>query len=281
MLFVLFQNKMNMKLHTKFIGLLSLCVVILGIDAKGQGATSVTPSATGDRQFKMDTIFSAHPIREDDKMYQLSVWRRIDLREKYNQPLYGSGDTKNDGIVNHIYKAIVEDNALEVFGDDKFTRPLSISEFQENFWIAANGDSIFVKQLYYLDFMEDFVFDKHHSQIKFDVKYIELVMPSQTNANAGQKTIGFIRFKDFYNHFMDHPEAKWLIFQNTAKVLTYDQVFDQRLFRSVVRRYTNPDNAYIADLVKPGHPNPELQAFLNSLEFEYKLLDFENGLWEW
>jgi hypothetical protein len=49
----------------------------------------------------------------------------------------------------------------------------------------------------------------------------------------------------------------------------------------VVRRFTNPDNAYIADLVKPDHPNVELQAYLNSLEFEYKLLDFENGLWEW
>jgi gliding motility associated protien GldN len=271
---------MNMKLYSKIVGLFSLGLSLLSIESHAQ-ATSVSPAGTGDRQFKMDTVFSAHPIREDDKMYQISVWRRIDLREKYNQPLYGSGDTKSDGVVNQIYKAIVEDNALEVFADDKFTQPLSISDFQSNFWLAANGDSIFVKQLYYLDFMEDFVFDKHHSQIKFDVKYIELVMPSQTNANAGQKTIGYVRFKDFYYHFKDHPEAKWLIFQNTAKNLTYDQVFDQRLFRSVVRRYTNPDNAYVADLVNSSHPNPELQAFLNSLEFEYKLLDFENGLWEW
>ena len=270
-----------MKLYSKIFGLFSLGLSLVSIGSYAQVATSVNPSGTGDRQFKMDTVFSAHPIREDDKMYQISVWRRIDLREKYNQPLYGSGDTKNDGVVNQIYKAIVEDNALEVFADDKFTQPLSISDFQSNFWLAANGDSIFVKQLYYLDFMEDFVFDKHHSQIKFDVKYIELVMPSQTNSNAGQKTIGYIRFKDFYYHFKDHPDARWLIFQNTAKNLTYVQVFDQRLFRSVVRRYTNPDNAYVADLVNPYHPNPELQAFLNSLEFEYKLLDFENGLWEW
>lgn len=214
-------------------------------------------------------------------MFQIGVWRRIDLREKYNNPLYGSGDTKNNGIVNNIYKAIVEENALEVFADEEFTQPLSISEFQNNFWIAANGDSIFVKQLYYLDFKEDFVFDKHHSQIKFDVKYIELVMPSPTNANAGQKTIGFVRFKDFYNHFKDHPEAKWLNFQNDSKSLTYDQAFDLRLFRSVVRKYTNADNALIADLVDPNSPNADLQAFLNSLEFEYKLLDFENALWEW
>lgn len=270
-----------MKLKQNFILALSLLFAMIGGDVFGQGATSVTPSNMGDRRFKVDTVYSVLPIREDDMMFQIGVWRRIDLREKYNNPLYGSGDTKNNGIVNNIYKAIVEENALEVFADEEFTQPLSISEFQNNFWIAANGDSIFVKQLYYLDFKEDFVFDKHHSQIKFDVKYIELVMPSPTNANAGQKTIGFVRFKDFYNHFKDHPEAKWLNFQNDSKSLTYDQAFDLRLFRSVVRKYTNADNALIADLVDPNSPNADLQAFLNSLEFEYKLLDFENALWEW
>jgi len=269
-----------MKNMVKFSGLL-LFMVFMAVDTMAQVATTVTPSGAGDRRFKVDTVFSAKPVREDDKLYQIGVWRRIDLREKYNLPLYGSGDAKNNGIMSQIYKAIVDDNAFEVFADEQFTQPLSIAEFQENFWLAANGDSIFVKQLYYLDFKEDFIFDKHHSQAKFDVKYIEMVMPSATNANAGQKTIGFIRFKDFYNHFKDHPEAKWINFQNSSKDLTYDQVFDLRLFRAVVRKYTNQDNALIVDLVSPNHPNPELQAFLTALEFEHKLLEFENGLWEW
>ncbi len=244
-------------------------------------ATSVSPSGYGDRQFDIDTIYSAKRIREDDKMYQIGVWRRIDLREKYNKPLYGSGDTKSNGIVNQIYKAIVEENALEVFGDEDFTQPLSIAEFQDNFWMNATGDSIFSKQLYYLDFREDFVFDKHHSDMVFDIKYLELVMPSETNSNAGQKTIGFIRYKDFYNYFKDHPEARWINFKNISKSLTYDEAFETRLFRSVVRRFTNSEDALIADLVKIDHPNPEMQAYIDALEFEYKLLEYENSLWEW
>ncbi|GHB30608.1 hypothetical protein GCM10008106_09380 [Mongoliitalea lutea] len=229
----------------------------------------------------MDTIFSSKPMREDDKMYQVGVWRRIDLREKYNVPLYGYGDTKNNGIINNIYKAIVDENAFEIFSDENFTRPMSISEFQTEFWINALGDSIFVKQLYYLDFREDFIFDKHHSQVKFDIKYLELVMPSVANANAGQKTIGYIRFKDFYNHFKDHPDAKWYNFQNTSKNLTYDQAFDLRLFKAVVRKFTNSEDELLIDMVPGSNPNAELQAFLNALEFEYKLLEYENGLWEW
>lgn len=261
-----------------------LSFILLGYSLQGvkaQVATSVNPSGFGDRQFDMDTVYSVKRIREDDKMYQISVWRRIDLREKYNLSLYGSGDSKSNGIINQIYKAVVDENALEVFADDNFTQPLSIAEFQENFWISANGDSIFVKQLYYLDFKEDFVFEKHHSKTIFDIKYLELVMPSATNANAGQKTIAYIRYKDFVNYFKNHPDARWLNYQNVSKSLTYDEAFESRLFRSVVRRFTNPDEALIADLVDGEHPNPEMQAYLNSLAFEYKLLEFENSLWEW
>lgn len=263
--------------------LLSLTVAVMASNASHAQivATSQNPSGFGDRQFEMDTVFSARKIREDDKMYQIGVWRRIDLREKYNLPLYGSGDTKSNGIVSQLYKAIVDENALEVFADEEFTRPLSIAEFQENFWLNATGDSIFSKQLYYLDFKEDFIFDKHHSDMVFDIKYIEMVMPSATNSNAGQKTIAYIRYKDFYNHFKNHPEARWINFNNLSKSLTYDEAFDTRLFRSVVRRFTNPDDALIADLISGDNPNPETQAYINALAFEYKLLEFENSLWEW
>jgi len=272
-----------MRVQAKLIGFFSLILCsIVGLEGFAQNTGNTqSPSSIGDRNVIVDTVFSARPVREDDKMFQISVWRRIDLREKYNLPFYGSGDSKTDGIVSNIYKAVVEENALEIFADEDFTQPMTISEFQTNFWIAANGDSIFEKNLYYIDFMEDFAFDKHRSEVIFDIKYIELVMPSETNSNAGQKTIAFIRYKDFYNHFQDHPEAKWFNFKNTAKNLTYDQAFDLRLFKSVVRKYTNPDNALIADLVNPDSSNPELQAYLNSLEFEYGLLDWENTLWEW
>lgn len=269
-----------MKRTREIIALFALTLVFV-LEGFAQTATSVQPSRYGDRSFKMDTVFSIKPMREDDKMFTIDVWRRIDLREKYNIPLYGTGDAKLDGIVGNIYKAIVEENAFEVYADESFTRPMSISEFQSEFWLNALGDSIFIKQLYYLDLKEDFIIDKHHSQARFDIKYLELVMPSITNANAGQKSIGFIKFKDFYNHFKDHPEAKWFNFQNTSKSLGYDHVFDVRLFRSVVRKYTNQGNDLLIDLVDPNNPNAELQAFLNALEFEYKLLEFENGLWEW
>jgi gliding motility associated protien GldN len=274
---------MNLFLRYTFLAFL----LVLGQGAVAQVATSVNPSSLGVRQYAMDTVYSAKRIREDDKMYQISVWRRIDLREKYNVPLYGSGDTKENGIINHLYKG-VKQNALEVFADENFTQPLSIAQFDSTFWKTDFRDSIFVKQLFFLDFKEDFVFDRQHSQFKFDIKYIQLVMPAETNAdpNSGvgfQKTIGFIRYKDFVNYFKTHADARWINFQNISKSLTYNEAFESRLFRSVVTRYTNDSEALVIDLVSKNTPadRRKMQAYLDALAFEYKLLEFENSVWEW
>lgn len=265
------------------------CFLGLGLASAGfsQVATSVNPSGLGIRKDAMDTVYSVKRIREDDKMFQISVWRRIDLREKYNVPLYGSGDAKENGLINHIYKG-VKQNSLEVFADENFTKPMSIAQFDSTFWKTDFQDSIFVKQLYFLDFKEDFVFDRHHSQFKFDIKFIQLVMPAETNAdpNSGvgfQKTIGFIRYKDFINYFAKHPDARWLNFQNISKSLTYSEAFESRLFRSVVTRYTNQEEALIIDLVNKNTPadRRKMQAYLDALAFEYQLLEFENSVWEW
>ncbi|WP_194776730.1 type IX secretion system ring subunit PorN/GldN [Pararhodonellum marinum] len=271
-----------MKQLFKLTGALTLLMAfVLGGEVVAQGNTSITPSNFGDRQFRTDTVFSSRPIREDDKMYQIAVWRRIDLREKFNLSLYGTGVAKLDGIINAIYKAVVDENAIEVFADEEFTQPMSIAEFSNKFWINALGDSIFIKDMYYLDFREDFVFDGHRSEVLFDIKYLEIVMPAGTNAGVSQETVAFIRYKDFYEHFKNHPRHYWINFQNTSKHLPYDQAFDLRLFKSVVRKFTNPNDDLIADMVDPEHPNPDLQAYLNSLAFEYKLLEYESNLWEW
>ncbi|WP_209332294.1 gliding motility protein GldN [Lunatimonas salinarum] len=258
----------------------SFLLLLVGSEARAQGPDSQNPSVGGDSGMKMDTTFSVLPIREDDKMYQISVWRRIDLREKFNLPFYGTGGLKLGGIMRNILQA-VENMELTPYADEDFTTELSITDFQSNFWINEIGDSIFVRDLYYVDFKEDFIFDKNRSETKFDVKYIILTMPSETNSNAGERTIGFFKYKDFYEHFKNHPDAKWVNYQNPSKNIPYSQAFDLRLFRSVVRKYTNPDNALIADMVDNSDPNAKMQAYLKSLEFEYKLLEWENDLWEW
>lgn len=248
-----------------------------------QVATSVNPSSLGKkRDYAMDTVYSVKKIREDYKMYQISVWRRIDLKEKYNLDLYGSGDTKENGIISNIYKGII-DNKLPVFADENFTKPLSITKFDSAFSYNDVKDTVFFKNYYYLDFKEDYVFDRQHSQFKFDIKYIQLVRPSEFNQGAFEQPVAYIRYKDFIEYFKNHPTAKWINFRNPAEPKTYSQAFEERLFRSYVKKFTNVNDASVFDLVSANTPadRKRMQEALDGLAFEYKLLDFENSLWEW
>lgn len=277
-----------MKLILKYYLLPCFIVICLASEVAAQVATSVNPSQAGTRKYAIDTVFSAKRIREDDKMYQISVWRRIDLREKYNLPLYGSGDKKENGIIINIYKAVKE-NSLEIFEDENFTKTLSIAKFDSAMLFTVGGfDVLSFDELFHLDFKEDFVFDRQHSQFKFDIKYIKLIMPKETNLESdgvgiSPKDIGYIRYNDFINYFAKHPDARWLNFTNISKSLTYNEAFESRLFRSVVTRYSNAYEALVIDLVNKNTPEErrKMQAYLDALAFEYKLLEFENSVWEW
>jgi gliding motility associated protien GldN len=251
-------------------------------ETRSQVATSVNPSSLSPRKYEMDTINSIKKIREDDKMYQISVWRRIDLSEKYNLPLYGSGAAKKDGIVENIYKAVKLN--LPIYSDSEFTKPLGITEFDSLFWFKADGDSILgPEQFTFLDIKEDFVFDRQHSQFKFDIKYIQLIMPSEVFGGGKQQNIAFIRYKDFIDYFKDNKEARWINFKNISEHKTYPQAFEQRLFRSYVTKYTNEADDTILNLLSSNTPADRLkmQAYLDGLAYEYKLLDLENSVWEW
>ena len=250
---------------------------------EAQVATSVNPSTNGGkRAYAMDTVYSIKKIRDEDKMYQISVWRRIDLKEKFNLDLYGSGDTKENGIIRNIYQGI-KDNKIPVFADANFTDPLSIPKFDSAFSYNDVKDTVFFKNYYYLDFKEDFVFDRQHSQFKFDIKYIQLVRPSEFNEGAFEQPVAYIRYKDFIEYFKNHPTAKWINFRNPAQPKTYSQVFEERLFRSYVKKYTNVNDASVLDLVSSNTPadRRKLQEALDALAFEYQLLEFENSVWEW
>ena len=250
----------------------------------------------------MDSINSALRIRDVDKMYQISVWRRIDLRERYNLPLAGSGIAKKNGIVQHIYDAVLTDS-LPVFKDENFETELGIQDFQNSYWFRTEdfdgdnkADSIFgPADIFYIDLKEDFVFDRQHSQTKFDVKYIALVMPSEINMHKTydndsispalkEKTIAYFRYNDFIKYFKNHPSARWINFKNSSESKTYPQAFEKRDFRSVITRFTNENDFTVLDLVNKKITDTEkrkMQAYLDALAFEYKLLDFENSLWEW
>ena len=258
----------------------------------GQG-TSLNPSGKTTRKDEIDTTFSVKNIREDDKMYQISVWRRINLKEKFNKGLYGSDVNGKNGLIYNIFAGI-KDGSIPIFADPDFEVEIDLKKNNRNFdsLVFENGiqgDTLLFYDYYYLDFKEDFVFDRRHSRIVFDIKYFQLVRPSEHNSSSMEDPpIFYFRYKDFIRHFEKEkyigPKALWINFQNPAEPLTYPQAFESRKFKSYITKFTNELDANVLMLVNSkikGEEKKKIQAYLDAMAYEYKLLDFENSLWEW
>ncbi len=269
---------------------LLLLFLILSQVAVGQIVTptnSLNSTGKPQRIYDIDNEFSINEIRQDDKMFQISVWRRINLKEKFNLGLYGSGssDAKENGIINNIAIGIRK-NEIPIYASDDFKDKLDIRQF-DSLFSRSGSDTLLAGNYYYLDFKEDFVFDQRHSRHVFDIKYIQLVRPPEFNSTGMEEApILYIKFKDLITYFDKYPSpnAVWINYKNSSEPLTYRQAFAARKFRSSITKYTNELDGSVLDLVNKNITDNEkrkMQAYLDGLAFEYKLLDFENSLWEW
>jgi gliding motility associated protien GldN len=287
---------------------LLVCFLCLGLTLEviaQTGSTTVNSTAKKEKKWAKDLEYDFEDtIREEDKMYKISVWRRIDLREKINLPLYGSGVSKADGIMKYIYEAVMSQKVKAYSSDSlELSKEIGLPKFDSLFKYTDYKTPYLIRNLYYLDFKEDFVFDRHHSRFKFDIKYIVLVLPSEVNFDPTstsstpglENRFAYIPYEELMKFFEEkNIKGEWINFNNVVESKTYIEAFQQRMFGSVVTKFTNPFDKSLNDFSvekfaklkqeeqnKLGPGWPKLQAFLDAMAFEYKLLDLENSFWEW
>jgi len=73
-------------------------------------------------------------LRADDAVYRHRLWREIDAREKMNLVFTypGDEDNGNQRFIQIILKALQDDSTITVFGDDRFSIPLTISDVAQS-----------------------------------------------------------------------------------------------------------------------------------------------------
>lgn len=67
---------------------------------------------------------SLRPIHESNVMYKITLWRRLDLMEKQNQPLFAKGSE----ITKHLIDG-VKAGVLEPYDNDSLSRKITLEEF--------------------------------------------------------------------------------------------------------------------------------------------------------
>ncbi len=236
-------------------------------------------------------------LREADVQWSRRIWRRIDLREKKNHPLYFPIEKINNrkSIVQVILDGILNDGTITAYdgADDEFKKPLTKSEVQG--LLAGKIDTQYVddpdnpgnlipkvinnpfkpESIKKIDIKEDWFFDKQRSVM--DVRIIGLcclldVIEDDGVTVRGQKPLFWIYF----------PETRYVfanseVFNrnNDAERRTFEDIFWKRDFASYVLKESNVYDRYI-NAYKTG-----MDALLEAEKIKENIFNYEHDMWEY
>ncbi len=252
---------------------------------------------------------SVYPIKYANQMYNRTVWRRMDLKEKQNRPFFSTS--------NEITRLIIEavnNGLIYPYEDDSLNKRMSKEQFLENLklptdepddfgtadagfgddsggWGGDTADSGWgdeeetapsvqyydATQLNIMRIKEDVIFDKVRSRLYWDIQSLEMIIPATEVATGIEKSVGVFKYKDLEQLFRSMPDrAIWYNRQNTAHHRNMADAFLLRLFSARVVKVSNPRNDWIQD-ISPD----QRSALFKSQQEEYKLIEYEHNLWEY
>ena len=255
---------------------------------------------------------SVYPVSEEHKLYKMTVWRRIDFKEKQNQPFFST----NNEITKIIMDA-VRDGRLVPYVNDSLTTRMTKEEFfdkikidngadQGSFsssggsdWGSSSGGSdwggtsgtdtqaqpagpppdqyMFPQDLSLMEMKEEVYFDEIRSRMYHDIQSLTMIIPAEANPTAIDQPIGTFKYRDLEKLFRSMPnQAIWYNPQNTAQNRNMADAFLLRLFSSRVTKISNPKNNAIEDI----YANQSLALYMSQV-LEYRMMEYEHDLWEY
>ncbi len=257
---------------------------------------------------------SVRPIRQADIMYKNTVWLKMDIREKQNEPFFAQNDELSKVIIDAVKNQI-----LRPFKNDSLNTRMSLQEFLENLkvpgaddgddnaggddWDGGGGDEdwgggwddssgtddggdndtegteeFWPSQITLFQFKQDILFDKKRSRIYYDIQSVELIIPGELLPTGLDKVLAVFSYKELVeNVFTDNPYAVWYNPKNIAENRNFADAFDLRLYSATLVKYANPKDLYVVDI----YNNNQRLALAKELEYEHKLLNYEAELWSY
>jgi len=277
------------------IGISALLLVVSQSETKAQ----IIDGAYKREDMKEKKPTSLPMPREADVMWRKKVWRIIDLREKMNQTLYfptHEVDGRNN-LVNLMLQGIKDGKltAYDAKSDDEFKVPMTYEQVKEAF--GATTRTRKVKNVDTGEVQEKTVSGEIRSEeVKQFMVKEEWYFDKQTST-MNVRVIGICPIQEFYRDddanqenalhrqvfWVYYPEARDLMAanevfnpQNTARNLSFDDIFLKRKFNSYI---VKEENIYNNRAISQYLGSKD--AMLESKRIENAIFDYEQNLWEY
>jgi gliding motility associated protien GldN len=228
-----------------------------------------TPGDFNDGIYQKENAQNKKPIpytslRESDVQWSKRVWRKIDLKEKINQPLYYPIELVNGktSFLQLIMKALLSNNPEEriyAFEDDEFRKLKDTAKLRvfamcqptdsvPQDLVDDNGNTYSVNVLPPADptwlfgelkgiyLKEDWFFDKQKSVMESRIIGIGFELPIKCDKLDMVGTQFWVYFPQIRPHL-----AKTEVYntKNDAERRTFDDIFWKRQFNSIITRESN------------------------------------------
>ena len=240
-------------------------------------------------------------IREDDVVWELTVWRTIDLREKFNQYFYFP--TEPEGLHGRkclarvIWDAVVA-NEIPIYEDDEFKIPLDNEEYVARYTKTDTVILEIVDDDENYEYQTVLVPKEFTSEEILQVKLKEVWYIDKTTSRQHVRMIGLALCRDYYKEiqgereFMGTITLFWIPLQsaavrtllirneayyedNIAHLPSWLHIFDARMYESFITKETNRMNRTISSYLTG------VDALLESQRIEIKLLNIDEDMWEY
>jgi gliding motility associated protien GldN len=263
-----------------------------------------TPGDFNDGIYQKENAQNKKPIpytslRESDVQWSKRVWRKIDLKEKINQPLYYPIELVNGktSFLQLIMKALMSNNPEEriyAFEDDEFRKLKDTAKLRvfamcqptdsvPQELVDDNGNTYTVnvlpppnptwlfEELKGIYLKEDWFFDKQKSVMECRIIGIGFELPIKCDKLDMVGTQFWVYFPQIRPHL-----AKTEVYntKNDAERRTFDDIFWKRQFNSTITRESNVYDREV-DLYAKG-----IDALLENERIKYDLFKYEHDFWQ-
>lgn len=290
----------------QFIIIFSLAVIgLTNMSSYAQGGTVLNPDEVPrdgyyDKIHYPNRRVVPYPyLRESDVMWTRRIWRKIDLREKINQPMYYPKAPTNlrKNLIYVLQEAVIgsETKSPEIvgydpFNGDDFKVKLEVAEIKALGSSADTTqipypyppydlhDTVFVKNfdpdnVKQYSLKEDWYFDRQRSVLE---PRILGICPRMARFATTGEFQGFVPM-----YWLYFPELRKVLINeevynpyNFGARITYDDLFMKRMFSSLIYKVDNTYDRQIADYTKG------LDALLEAENIKDVIFKFEHDVWE-
>lgn len=233
-------------------------------------------------------------LREADVTWEKRVWRRVDVREKQNQPLYFPKEALAGRIsLPQLVVKYLLNGQLIAFDDEEFLAPIERSAIKQKMVVQGdsaeveefdeNGNSYMVKKPGGIDstwffetfsslaIKEDWFFDKQKSSLEVRIIGLGFFAPIKGKEDLGETSQFWVYYPACRPVFAKHEVFNT---KNDSERRTFEDIFWKRQFASSITKESNVYDRKIENYSKG------LDALLESDRIKQDIFRLEHDLWQ-